>query len=109
MRILTLAFCLADMRQILESLIKFRWKILPREQCQAIKTYIVGLVIKLSQTDELLQREKLVLAKLNDVLVQVRPPLSANSSLAQYPRPTLGGEAGVAAELGVLHSRARRI
>lgn len=64
--------------QILESLIKFRWKILPREQCQAIKGYIVGLVIKLSQTDELLQREKLVLAKLNDVLVQVRVQWSSS-------------------------------
>ena len=45
---------------------------MPRDQCQAIKSYIVGLVIKYSQTDEVMQREKIVLGKLNDVLIQVR-------------------------------------
>ena len=60
-----------NIQKILESLIKFRWKILPRDQCQAIKTYIIGLVLKLSQTDEQLQREKVVIGKINDVLVQV--------------------------------------
>ncbi len=32
--------------QILESVIKTRWKILPRNQCEGIKKYIVGLIIK---------------------------------------------------------------
>ena len=61
-------------------------------------------MIKLSQTDELLQREKLVLAKLNDVLVQVRVLLVTKTS--RYP---IGHQAGVAAQLGVVHSRTRRI
>lgn len=55
--------------QILETLIRTRWKALPREQCDGIKKYIVGLVIKLA-TDSTAQ-EKVFLAKLNIILVQI--------------------------------------
>ncbi|XP_047301727.1 exportin-1 isoform X4 [Homo sapiens] len=34
--------------QILENVIKTRWKILPRNQCEGIKKYVVGLIIKTS-------------------------------------------------------------
>uniref|UniRef100_A0AAZ3QGK7 Exportin-1 n=1 Tax=Oncorhynchus tshawytscha TaxID=74940 RepID=A0AAZ3QGK7_ONCTS len=34
--------------QILETVIKTRWKILPRNQCEGIKKYVVGLIIKTS-------------------------------------------------------------
>uniref|UniRef100_A0A671L4G4 Exportin-1 n=1 Tax=Sinocyclocheilus anshuiensis TaxID=1608454 RepID=A0A671L4G4_9TELE len=34
--------------QILETVIKTRWKILPRNQCDGIKKYVVGLIIKTS-------------------------------------------------------------
>jgi exportin-1 len=57
--------------QILESVIKYRWKVLPREQCEGIKKYIVNLIIQLSSNDTTLQREKLFLSKLDIVLVQI--------------------------------------
>ena len=38
--------------QILESVIKTRWKVLPRTQCEGIKKYIVGLIIKTSSNPE---------------------------------------------------------
>lgn len=57
--------------QILESVIKYRWKVLPREQCDGIKNYIVNLIIKLSSDEATLQSEKLFLRKLNQVLVQI--------------------------------------
>ena len=57
--------------QILESVIKTRWKVLPRNQCEGIKKYIVGLIIKTSSDAELLEKEKTYLNKLNMILVQV--------------------------------------
>ena len=58
--------------QILESVIKTRWKVLPRNQCEGIKKYIVGLIIKTSSDAELLEKEKTYLNKLNMILVQVK-------------------------------------
>jgi hypothetical protein len=52
--------------------IKTRWKILPRNQCEGIKKYIVGLIIKTSSDPEVLEKEKTYLNKLNMILVQVR-------------------------------------
>lgn len=57
--------------QILEAVIKTRWKTLPREQCEGIKKYIVGLIIKTSSDSELAEREKVYLSKLNMVLVLI--------------------------------------
>ncbi len=57
--------------QILESVIKTRWKVLPRNQCEGIKKYIVGLIIKTSSDPESLDKEKTYLNKLNMILVQV--------------------------------------
>lgn len=57
--------------QILEQVIKTRWKVLPRNQCEGIKKYIVGLIIKTSSDAESLEREKMYLNKLNMILVQV--------------------------------------
>lgn len=53
--------------QILEDLIKTRWKTLPREHCESIKKYIVGLVGKTSQNDS----AHLYMSKINVVLVQI--------------------------------------
>ena len=58
--------------QILESVIKTRWKVLPRDQCEGIKKYIVGLIIKTSSDADSLDKEKTYLNKLNMILVQVR-------------------------------------
>lgn len=57
--------------QILENVIKTRWKVLPRPQCEGIKKYIVGLIIKTSSDAALLEREKTYLGKLNMILVQI--------------------------------------
>lgn len=57
--------------QILEQVIKTRWKVLPRNQCEGIKKYIVGLIIKTSSDPELLESNKMYLNKLNMILVQV--------------------------------------
>lgn len=57
--------------QILESVIKTRWKVLPRSQCEGIKKYIVGLIIKTSSNPELMEKEKTYLAKLNIILVLI--------------------------------------
>lgn len=57
--------------QILDDLIKHRWRVLPAEQRLGIKNYVISLVLKLSGTDELLQTNRIVLEKLNLNLVQV--------------------------------------
>ncbi|KAK2194302.1 hypothetical protein NP493_116g05018 [Ridgeia piscesae] len=57
--------------QILETVIRARWKVLPRQQCEGIKKYIVGLIIKASSQTEELEKEKVYLGKLNMILVQI--------------------------------------
>ncbi|VDO57050.1 unnamed protein product [Brugia timori] len=57
--------------QILESLIETRWKSLPREQCEGIKSFIVELVIKISSEEITSPQIKTYLQKLNLVLVQI--------------------------------------
>lgn len=57
--------------QILENVIKMRWKVLPRQQCDGIKTYIVGLILKTSADPVLMEKEKVYLNKLNMILVQI--------------------------------------
>lgn len=58
--------------QILETVIKVRWKVLPRPQCEGIRKYIVSLIIKTSSDPLLVETEKTYLAKLNIILVQVQ-------------------------------------
>jgi exportin-1 len=57
--------------QILENVIKTRWKVLPRPQCEGIKKYIVSLIIKTSSDVESQEKEKVYLGKLNMILVQI--------------------------------------
>ncbi|CAK8692305.1 exportin-1-like [Clavelina lepadiformis] len=57
--------------QILENVIKTRWKVLPRNQCDGIKKYIVALIIKTSSDAGLSEKEKTYLGKLNMILVQI--------------------------------------
>lgn len=56
---------------ILEKVIQYRWKVLPRQQCDGIRSYIVNLIIKLSSDEATLQKERLFLKKLNITLVQI--------------------------------------
>uniref|UniRef100_A0A0K0FKE4 Exportin-1 n=1 Tax=Strongyloides venezuelensis TaxID=75913 RepID=A0A0K0FKE4_STRVS len=60
--------------QILEDLITTRWKLLPREQCDGIKNFIVGLVLTVCNEVNTLDRNhpaKAYLKKLNWVLVNI--------------------------------------
>lgn len=57
--------------QILEKLVQTRWNALPRNQCEGIKNYIVGLIIRTSSDDALMQAERVYLNKLNLLLVQI--------------------------------------
>ncbi|KAF9114479.1 Karyopherin transporter [Mortierella sp. AM989] len=57
--------------QILEKLVQTRWKLLPPEQCQGIRNYTVGLIVKSSSDEATLIKERMLLSKLNLVLVQI--------------------------------------
>ncbi|XP_065919599.1 exportin-1-like [Dysidea avara] len=57
--------------QLLEDVIKTRWKALPREQCEGIKKFIVGLVIKHSANPNMSESEKTYCGKLDMILVQI--------------------------------------
>lgn len=57
--------------QILEEVIKTRWKILPRNQCEGIKKYVVGLIIKTSSDPAVMEANKVYLNKLNMILVEI--------------------------------------
>lgn len=74
--------------QVLEKAIKTRWKTLPREQREGIKTYIVNLVFKLSVDDHTLRAQKLFISKLNSTLVQV-----CLTRITRTPLRGLGGTA----------------
>lgn len=57
--------------QILEEVIKTRWKILPRNQCEGIKKYVVGLIIKTSSDAAMMEENRVYLNKLNIILVEI--------------------------------------
>ena len=57
--------------QVLENLIKYRWRTLPAEQREGIRTYLVQKVIALSQDERTLRSESVLVSKLNLLLVQV--------------------------------------
>jgi exportin-1 len=57
--------------QILEQLIQTRWKVLPRDQCEGIKGYIVSMILDISADPQKSEDLKLLLQKLNLVLVQI--------------------------------------
>ncbi|KAI6368810.1 hypothetical protein MCOR25_004553 [Pyricularia grisea] len=57
--------------QILDNVIMTRWKVLPREQCQGIRNFVVNYIINCSSTEESLRSQKTLLNKLNLVLVSI--------------------------------------
>lgn len=57
--------------QVLDDAIKTRWKILPAEQRDGIKSYVVGKVISMSQDEAVLIKEKVFIGKLNLTLVEI--------------------------------------
>ena len=57
--------------QVLDDVIKTRWKILPQEQREGIKNYVVGKIIHMSQDEQTLRQEKVFISKLNLTLVEI--------------------------------------
>ncbi|KAK3387072.1 CRM1 C terminal-domain-containing protein [Podospora didyma] len=57
--------------QVLDNVIMTRWKVLPREQCQGIRNFIVGYILNCSNSEENLKTHRTLLNKLNLVLVSV--------------------------------------
>lgn len=57
--------------QVLDDAIKTRWKILPAEQRDGIKNYVVGKIIKMSSDDASLKQQKVFMSKLNLTLVEI--------------------------------------
>lgn len=57
--------------QILDKLISTRWKVLPQDQQQGIRNFIVEMIIQASSEESTLRREKTYINKLNTTLIQV--------------------------------------
>ncbi|KAL8944857.1 MAG: hypothetical protein Q9216_000147 [Gyalolechia sp. 2 TL-2023] len=57
--------------QVLDNVIMTRWKVLPRDQCQGIRNFVVGFIIQSSSSDESLRTQRTFLNKLNLVLVSI--------------------------------------
>ncbi|KAK5116681.1 Exportin-1 [Meristemomyces frigidus] len=57
--------------QVLDNVIMTRWKVLPRDQCQGIRNFVVNFIIQQSSTEENLRKERALLNKLNLVLVSI--------------------------------------
>ncbi|KAK4704590.1 exportin-1, partial [Phenoliferia sp. Uapishka_3] len=57
--------------QIMDKLIKSKWKILPEAQRSGIRNFIVGVIVKTSADETTLRKEKSYVNKLNLILVQI--------------------------------------
>jgi len=57
--------------QILDDAIKTRWKIIPLEQQEGIKNYVVAKVISMSSSEQIMRNEKVFISKLNLTLVEI--------------------------------------
>lgn len=57
--------------QVLEDVIKYRWKALSKDQREGIRSYLVTSIIKLSSDEATMRAEHTLLGKLNVALVQV--------------------------------------
>lgn len=57
--------------QVLDNVIMTRWKVLPREQCQGIRNFVVQYILQCSSSEEALKQHRTLLNKLNLVLVSV--------------------------------------
>lgn len=57
--------------QVLDDAIKTRWKILPADQREGIKNYVVGKIIKMSSDEATMSKEKVFIGKLNLTLVEI--------------------------------------
>ncbi|KAI9849336.1 MAG: Karyopherin transporter [Sclerophora amabilis] len=57
--------------QVLDNVVMTRWKVLPREQCQGIRNFVVNFILESSTSEESLKTHRTLLNKLNLVLVTI--------------------------------------
>ncbi|KAF2398974.1 hypothetical protein EJ06DRAFT_64481 [Trichodelitschia bisporula] len=57
--------------QILDNVITTRWKVLPRDQCQGIRNFVVNFIIQCSSTEESLRSQRTLVNKLNMTLINI--------------------------------------
>lgn len=57
--------------QVLDDAIKTRWNIMPAEQKEGIKNYVVGKIIAMSSDETTMQRDRVLISKLNLTLVEI--------------------------------------
>eukprot|EP00761_Pharyngomonas_kirbyi_P000242 gb/GECH01000242.1/.p1 GENE.gb/GECH01000242.1/~~gb/GECH01000242.1/.p1 ORF type:complete len:1056 (+),score=222.82 gb/GECH01000242.1/:1-3168(+) len=57
--------------QILEQLVRYRWNILPSDQAEGIKGYVIRNIISLSEDSQTLSGQRVFIGKLNLILVQI--------------------------------------
>jgi len=57
--------------QVLDDAIKTRWKILPADQREGIKNYVVSKIIAISSNESTMKSERVFIAKLNLTLVEI--------------------------------------
>ncbi|TID15708.1 hypothetical protein E6O75_ATG08036 [Venturia nashicola] len=61
----------ATLNQVLDSVINTRWRVLPRDQCQGIRNFVVNFIIQMSGTEESLRQQRALITKLNMTLVNI--------------------------------------
>ncbi|RKF73425.1 Exportin-1 [Golovinomyces cichoracearum] len=57
--------------QVLDNVIMTRWKVLPKEQRQGIRNFVVNFIVQCSSSEESLKAHRTLLNKLNLVLISV--------------------------------------
>jgi exportin-1 len=57
--------------QVLEKVVQFKWKILPPQEQDGIKVFIVNHVVNSAKDERILGQQRVFMSKLNEVLVQV--------------------------------------
>ncbi|RDI82292.1 hypothetical protein Vi05172_g7737 [Venturia inaequalis] len=71
-RIVMMANSWADIGlQVLDNVINTRWRVLPRDQCQGIRNFVVNFIIQMSGTEESLRQQRALITKLNMTLVNI--------------------------------------
>ena len=68
---LTFVELLLPSPQILESLVKYRWGAIPEEQHEGIKNFVSTVIIKLCSDDATYRAQKVIMSKLNLILVDI--------------------------------------
>jgi len=84
--------------QVLSDAIGTRWKVLPSDQREGIRNYIVGKIISISSTDESSRQNSLFLGRLNLVLIQILKqdwPANWPTFIGDIVGSSKSGEAGL--------------